>query len=79
MQKALKEQSNLSIDGSLGYLPVSVIVHGWKKKQRLERKKQGWELDFEAIMDSENCSIVGEKVIMMKGKPGVTRQGSIWT
>lgn len=79
MQKDWKEQSNLSIDGSLRYLTVSVIVHGWKKKQRLERKKQGWELDFEAIMDSENCSIVGEKVIMMKGKPAVTRQGSIWT
>lgn len=61
MQKDWKEQSNLSTNRNLGYLPGSFIVHGWKKKQRLERKKQGWELDFEANMDSENCSIVGKK------------------
>lgn len=61
MQKDWKEQSNLSTNRSLGYLPGSFLVRGWNKKQRLGWKKQGWELDFEAIMDSENCSIVGKK------------------
>lgn len=81
MQKDWKEQTNLSTDGSLGYLPVLFHLQfmGEKRSKGEKGRNRGWKLDFEAIMDSENCSIVGEKVIMMKENPGVTRQGNMWT